>query len=234
MSSAERELFSEEEIVALRARWSVQLTADLEGLSRRASLRLLAHRTLGAPAFLGRSAFRARARELQEVSEVGSNEDVEAGLLEAQTWLLSSPSAAPSHAEPEIHDAIAGEDASPQKEPRRVLVVDDDPVQRMVLARQIKKLGFEVETAADGRGALRAGLDGTYVFIFMDRMLPDIEGPRVLATLRHRGLKTPAAILSASIDEIGAEELRAAEVDHCLEKPVRASALRELMGSVAG
>ena len=65
----------------------------------------------------------------------------------------------------------------------RILVVDDEPNIVDVIAMALRYQGFEVETAADGRGALRAVADFRPHLIVLDIMLPDMEGFEVAERL---------------------------------------------------
>jgi DNA-binding response OmpR family regulator len=74
----------------------------------------------------------------------------------------------------------------------RVLVVDDEPMVRDVLARYLAKEGFAVDTADDGEAAL-ATFDRTSPdLVLLDLMLPRIDGLEVFRQIRDRG---PAAVI---------------------------------------
>jgi two-component system response regulator MprA len=71
----------------------------------------------------------------------------------------------------------------------RVLVVDDDPPLRRMLARSLTAEGFEVAVAPDGGAALVAAE--------RDVAMPAIDGLSVCRRLRRRGLATPILMLTA-------------------------------------
>src|SRR5262245_53235622 len=58
----------------------------------------------------------------------------------------------------------------------RVLVVDDEPIVREVLARYLSRDGFDVDTAEDGEGALEAVDRERPDLIVLDLMLPKVDG----------------------------------------------------------
>jgi len=66
----------------------------------------------------------------------------------------------------------------------RVLVVEDEPDIAALIAYQLTREGFRVETAATGNDALSAVGRETPDLIVLDRMLPGISGDEVLQTLR--------------------------------------------------
>ncbi|MBV8257167.1 MAG: response regulator, partial [Actinobacteria bacterium] len=54
----------------------------------------------------------------------------------------------------------------------RILLVDDDPGVRDVVAFTLRREGFEVDEQRDGPGALEAGRGGGYGLVILDVMLP--------------------------------------------------------------
>ncbi|MGH2987181.1 MAG: response regulator [Solirubrobacterales bacterium] len=79
----------------------------------------------------------------------------------------------------------------------RVLVVDDEPMVRDVLARYLARDGFEVETAADGEAALAAFESDRPDLILLDLMLPRVDGFEVFRRLREGGVASPVIMLTA-------------------------------------
>jgi DNA-binding response OmpR family regulator len=73
-----------------------------------------------------------------------------------------------------------------------VLVVDDEPMVRDVLARYLAKEGFAVDTAEDGESALAAYERTVPDLVLLDLMLPRIDGLEVFRRIRERG---PAAVI---------------------------------------
>ena len=82
----------------------------------------------------------------------------------------------------------------------RVLVVDDEPMVRDVLARYLKKEGFAVEVAEDGEQALTRHEQGRPDLVLLDLMLPRIDGLEVLRRMRERG-PTAVIMLTAKGEE---------------------------------
>ena len=80
-----------------------------------------------------------------------------------------------------------------------LLVVDDEPNIRDLLASSLRFAGFEVSTAADGNGALR-GAVAEPDLIVLDVMLPDMDGFTVARRLRERDVTTPILFLTARDD----------------------------------
>jgi serine/threonine protein kinase/CheY-like chemotaxis protein len=106
--------------------------------------------------------------------------------------------------------------------PSRVLVVDDEEHNRDMLARRLRRRGYEVETAASGYEALDTIAQSRFDVIVLDVMMPGIDGFEVLRTLRERWTKLElpvvmATALDGSKDEV--EALRLGANDY-VTKPI--------------
>ena len=80
----------------------------------------------------------------------------------------------------------------------KILMVDDDEALLTVFATTLKKHGYDVITAANGQQGLEKAKNEKPDFIFLDQVLPDIQGNEVLKTLKD-DLATkmiPVAMLS--------------------------------------
>jgi DNA-binding response OmpR family regulator len=79
----------------------------------------------------------------------------------------------------------------------RVLVVDDEPMVRDVLARYLARDGFEVDVAADGEAALEAVRSAAPDLVVLDLMLPRVDGFEVFDRMRGAGINSPVVMLTA-------------------------------------
>ena len=82
----------------------------------------------------------------------------------------------------------------------RLLVVDDEPNIRELLATSLRFAGFEVHAAADGGAALRMARDLEPDLLVLDVMLPDMDGFTVTRRLREKGQHMPVLFLTARDD----------------------------------
>ncbi len=78
----------------------------------------------------------------------------------------------------------------------RILVLEDDPAIRRILARGLREEGHATAVAADLEEA-RAVLEQPQDLLVVDRMLPDGDGLALIRDLRRRGDTTPAICLTA-------------------------------------
>ncbi|AOX99057.1 hybrid sensor histidine kinase/response regulator [Jeongeupia sp. USM3] len=80
----------------------------------------------------------------------------------------------------------------------RLLVVEDHPVNRQLLVRQLQALGGEVASAEGGAEALTLLRQNSFDVIFSDVNMPDVDGYQLARTLRERGDRTPLVGVTAS------------------------------------
>lgn len=107
----------------------------------------------------------------------------------------------------------------------RVLVVEDDERVAGHVVKGLKGEGWLVDHVADGRQALFQVAAETYDVIVLDRMLPNVDGLKILQTMRASGDSTPVLILSALGDvDNRVKGLRAGGDDY-LAKPFAFSEL---------
>ncbi|MFI7454473.1 response regulator transcription factor [Nonomuraea sp. NPDC049714] len=85
----------------------------------------------------------------------------------------------------------------PDGSPVRVLVVDDEATLAELLAMALRFEGWEVSSAADGLGAVRAARGFRPDAVVLDMMLPDIDGLEVLRRLRADAPDVPVLFLTA-------------------------------------
>ena len=111
-----------------------------------------------------------------------------------------------------------------------VLVVDDHPVNREVLVRQLDLLGLASDTAEDGVAALAAWAPGRYVVVLADIHMPLMDGYEMTKHLRgtegQHGVHTPVIAVTANAMKGEEEQCLAAGMDAYLAKPVSIDRLR--------
>ncbi|MFF4246133.1 response regulator transcription factor [Streptomyces sp. NPDC001822] len=83
------------------------------------------------------------------------------------------------------------------RSPVRVLVVDDEAPLAELLSMALRYEGWEVRSAGDGAGAVRAARDFRPDAVVLDVMLPDTDGRAVLGRLRRELSDVPVLFLTA-------------------------------------
>ena len=111
----------------------------------------------------------------------------------------------------------------------RILVIEDDRQAADYLARALTESGHIADNAYDGDEGLHMALHGRYDVLIVDRMLPKMDGLKLIETLRTEGNHIPVLIISAlgEVDD-RVEGLRAGGDDY-LTKPY---AFTELLARV--
>lgn len=100
----------------------------------------------------------------------------------------------------------------------RILVVDDDTELCSLVAEYLKPEGFQVEAVNDGKAGLARALNGDYLLVVLDVMLPGLNGFDVLRKIRDSS-RMPVLLLTArgeDVDRIVGLEIGA---DDYLPKP---------------
>lgn len=111
---------------------------------------------------------------------------------------------------------------------RRLLVVEDNPVNQQVARAMLERLGFHVTIAGSGARALQAAARESFDLIFMDVQMPDMDGLETTRRLRERGDRASRVpILAMTAGGPGGEPARclAAGMNGYLTKPLSLEAL---------
>lgn len=117
---------------------------------------------------------------------------------------------------PRSHPATAGP---------RVLVAEDDPVNRMVIGKMLLALGCTVEMTADGQLALDRFAHDRFDIVLLDCHMPLLDGISAAIALRARGVSTPLVALTADVTDANRDRCAAAGFNLFLTKPISPHAL---------
>jgi two-component system OmpR family response regulator len=112
----------------------------------------------------------------------------------------------------------------------KILVVEDDQTTREFVVKALKQQGYVTDAADDGKKGLMMAISCEYQLIILDRMLPGLDGLKVLSAIRATGVNTPVLILSAMDSVEQRVEGLIAGSDDYLTKPF---AISELLARVA-
>jgi CheY-like chemotaxis protein len=115
----------------------------------------------------------------------------------------------------------------------RILVVEDNPLNRQLALLLLDEIGYRADTAANGREALEALEDKRYDVVLMDIQMPEMDGLEATRKIHERmGPRRPriiAATANATQDE--RERAMAAGMDGYLSKPIRLEELAAALGA---
>ncbi len=102
----------------------------------------------------------------------------------------------------------------------KILVVDDEALQRDMLAGFLSRQGYDVVTAADGQQALRCVAEDPVALVLLDHRMPDINGDELLAQIKRLNPLVRAIMITAYGSVDTAVRVMRLGADDFLEKPV--------------
>ncbi|MDT7835781.1 ATP-binding protein [Aquabacterium sp. OR-4] len=153
------------------------------------------------------------------------------------TLQLALPPCPPPVAEAPASAGAAALQAAPHTGRLRLLVADDHPVNRRVMALLLERMGHEVLLAADGVQALASVQSEQPDLVFMDLHMPvrdGLETTRALRLLPPPAGQVPVVALTADAFAETRELALAAGMDHFLSKPVRPEDIEALLAQRFG
>jgi CheY-like chemotaxis protein len=116
------------------------------------------------------------------------------------------------------------------KEANLILIAEDDPVLRMVIIKQLSRLGFVGHTAENGAEAVVMASKIPYVLILMDIQMPKMDGIAATIEMRKqetaRGTRTPIVALTATTDK---STCLSAGMDDFMSKPITIEQLKRVI-----
>ncbi len=121
--------------------------------------------------------------------------------------------------------------------PLRILVAEDNPVNRKYIDELLHKMGHHCICVSDGTEALAEWRRSPYDCVFMDIQMPNLSGPDALACIRDEesagGRHTPVVALTAYALSGDRENLLAAGFDEYLSKPFEPASLVPILSRIS-
>ena len=118
----------------------------------------------------------------------------------------------------------------------KILLVEDNEMNRDMLSRRLSRKGFEIDIAVDGRQGVEMGSKGGYDLILMDMSLPEIDGWEATRQLRAlpEGASVPIIALTAHAMAGDREKTLEAGCDEYETKPVEFANLLAKINTLLG
>jgi signal transduction histidine kinase len=117
----------------------------------------------------------------------------------------------------------------------KILVVDDDAVDRMVIERSLQKtdLRFELKEAEDSESAIDILKTFAFDCVFLDYWLPDQDGLHLIRYLKALGLTVPLVVLTGQGDEqIAVDIMKAGAADYLSKSRISPEQLSKILSNV--
>ena len=114
-----------------------------------------------------------------------------------------------------------------RRHPLRILLAEDNPVNRKLALRLLERMGYAADVALNGREALEAAEGGAYDLVLMDVQMPEMDGLEATRQIRARrpdGMPRIVAMTANALSE-DREACLAAGMDDYMSKPIRVDEL---------
>lgn len=138
------------------------------------------------------------------------------------------------------HARTAEQDAQSEPEklsPRKILIVEDNRINLVVLRDLLEQEGHEVDEAHDGEQGVAFARQTVHDLVFMDISMPVLDGVEATRAIRQseaRGTRLPIIALTAHALPADRERFRAAGLDDILVKPISRNGVRATLATFLG
>ena len=169
-------------------------------------------------------------RRLAEL--LGGRIEVESVVGEGSAFTVTLPMVVTAAPAPVPARPASAPPASAPASAGRILVAEDNEINRTVIRRQLALLGFEAEIAADGRVALERWREGRHALLFTDVHMPEMDGYDLAAAIRREeGAGPRSVIIALTANAMKGEDTRCREagMDDYLSKPLQLDRLRAML-----
>lgn len=170
---------------------------------------------------------------------MGGSISVKSSVGEGSVFTLSLPLRYPVSASFVEHESTAADAHGTDEGKKRILLVEDNSINREIEEELLKNLGYLVETACDGVSAyevLRNSGPGEYALVLMDIQMPGMDGyetAQAVRRLENEALsRIPIIALSSDAMEGDRERSLRAGMNEHFTKPIDIEALQELIDRI--
>ena len=113
----------------------------------------------------------------------------------------------------------------------RLLLVEDNEMNRDMLSRRLVRRGFTVEIAVDGPSGVARALEGGWDLILMDMSLPEVDGWEATRRSRAAGAAGPLPIIALTAHAMSGDRDKAIEAG-CNDYDTKPVDLERLLGKI--
>ena len=110
-----------------------------------------------------------------------------------------------------------------------ILVADDQECMRLLFTRVLRSMGYACDTAEDGRDCLLKFTQRDYDVVFLDLVMPEIDGETVLRWLRSQHPTTHVIVTSIQDDEFAIQNVLRLGAAAYIIKPFTAQEIQSVM-----
>ncbi len=115
----------------------------------------------------------------------------------------------------------------------KALIVDDSKINLMVAQKILEKIGFNVDTVLSGEDCLEKVKNNNYDIIFMDIMMPNMDGIETYKHLKEiNNFNTPVVALTADINNTRNDYINKYNFNEYLAKPLKIDELQKALSNL--
>jgi signal transduction histidine kinase/CheY-like chemotaxis protein len=114
----------------------------------------------------------------------------------------------------------------------KILVADDNKANQIVARSLFKRLGHDIDLAANGREAIEKVRENQYDIVFMDIRMPEKNGLDAAYEIRMMGYKMPIVAMTANAGEDDKTQALEAGMNNYLSKPVNINVLKNILSKL--
>jgi len=111
----------------------------------------------------------------------------------------------------------------------KILVADDNIINQRVTQSIFKHLGFEIDIARNGLEAVEMVSSDHYDIIFMDILMPGMDGLTATRVIREKGITIPVIAITASDEHEKKSEAFVSGINDFIIKPIKVESIKELL-----
>ena len=116
---------------------------------------------------------------------------------------------------------------------KKILVVDDNNLNIKLACRLLENYKFKIDTATSGKECIEKVQHDSYDLIFLDHMMPEMDGIETLRTLKKNpNFKSKVVVLTANASDGLREKYKSAGFDDYLSKPINIKDLNKIIDKI--
>lgn len=128
-------------------------------------------------------------------------------------------------------ESVTTEARPPQQQTfsKKVLIVEDNKVNQLVMTKMLRSTGIEIDIADNGKIGFEKVLQNEYDIVFMDLLMPEMDGYEASREIRNCNKEIPIIALTADVMKGVEEKTREAGMNNYITKPVRKDELLKIL-----
>ena len=115
------------------------------------------------------------------------------------------------------------------KKELNILVAEDNIINQKVVKVLFKNLGYEIDIVPNGKEAIKSINKKKYDIVFMDIMMPEIDGLEATREIRAMGYKMPIIALTADLGNETKKSAYKSGINEFIGKPIKSDKLKKIM-----